>query len=125
MKNKSSFVWITMIMVVIVAGFLLVRNNREFRELKEETSNNTSTITSPSDKTYTIAQLSTHNNKSDCWLAIEGSVYDVTKFIDQHPGGEEILKGCGKDATSLFNSVPNHADEGRELLPSYFIGKLQ
>jgi predicted heme/steroid binding protein len=37
------------------------------------------------------------------WVAIEGSVYDVTDFIAEHPGGPKILKkNCGKDSTELF-----------------------
>lgn len=99
-----------------------MRSNRESNKIMEEQLSPTPISAK---KTYTLAEVSIHNNKSDCWLAIEGSVYNVTRFVDQHPGGEEILKGCGKDATSLFNSVSDHADEGRELLPTYFIGKLQ
>jgi cytochrome b involved in lipid metabolism len=120
MKNKSYVIWV--IAIIFAACFLLVRSNRDSNKISEEQLSSTPISAK---KTYTLAEVSTHNNKSDCWLAVEGSVYDVTKFVDQHPGGEEILKGCGKDATSLFNSVPNHADQGRELLPSYVIGKLQ
>ena len=122
MKNKRYVIWIIVIVFIFAAGFLVVRSSRDSNKVVEEELN---PIPISAEKTYNMAQLSAHNNKSDCWLAVEGSVYDVTKFIDQHPGGEEILKGCGKDATSLFNSVPNHADEGRELLPSYVIGKLR
>ena len=40
------------------------------------------------------------SQKGDCWLGIDGLVYDVTKFLDDHPGGPEIvLEHAGKDAT--------------------------
>lgn len=39
----------------------------------------------------TLADLSTHNTEKDCWMAINGKVYDVTKFLDEHPGGFDIM----------------------------------
>ena len=80
-------------------------------------------------KTYTEDELSQHNSKQDCWLAIEGNVYDVTNFIPQHPGGKAILEGCGTNATQLFNTRPMgsntpHSPKAREKLPNFYIGKL-
>jgi L-lactate dehydrogenase (cytochrome) len=41
-----------------------------------------------------------HNNTDSCWMIIEGRVYDVTTFLDQHPGGAGILlKNSGRDST--------------------------
>ncbi len=37
-------------------------------------------------KRITAAELSRHNNASDCWVAIKGKVYDVTAFLYEHPG---------------------------------------
>ena len=75
-------------------------------------------------KNISKSELSDHSTRESCWLAIDGSVYDVTSFISNHPGGDRILSGCGKDATSLFNSIKGHAGEGKELLPQFYIGKL-
>ncbi len=67
-----------------------------------------------------------HPNKTDCWMAIEGKVYDVTSFIEKHPGGERILQGCGKDATSLFQAIPKHASGiVKMLMNKYEIGELR
>lgn len=72
-----------------------------------------------------MAQVAQHNSESDCWLVISDSVYDVTKFIPQHPGGAEILRGCGKDATSLFEGEGKHAGpEAQSLLPRFKIGTV-
>ena len=47
--------------------------------------------------------LSQHNSRQSCWLAIHGTVWDVTSFIDKHPGGASlILSNSGKDATSTY-----------------------
>lgn len=50
----------------------------------------------------TLAELQKHDSASDCWMAIDGKVYDVTNYIAQHPGEDEILRGCGIDATAAF-----------------------
>lgn len=75
-----------------------------------------------------LSEVAEHATEDDCWIAIEGNVYDVTDFIFQHPGGDEILDGCGTDATELFNNRPDnrgsHSNTARVLLPQYLIGEL-
>jgi cytochrome b involved in lipid metabolism len=70
--------------------------------------------------TYNISEISTHNSENDCWIAVEGKVYDVTGFISSHPGGQLILQGCGRDATDLFNS--KHAVQPNQ---KYLIGEIE
>lgn len=81
--------------------------------------------------TYTLEEIAQHNQASDCWFAIEGSVYDVTEYIasGMHGGGPTIIEGCGKDATELFNTRPMgsgtpHSDKARSFLPNFQIGIL-
>ena len=50
----------------------------------------------------TREELARHNTREDCWMSIEGMVYDVTPYIQYHPGGDKILLGKGKDATALY-----------------------
>ena len=39
-------------------------------------------------------ELAKHNKKDDCWMAVRGKVYNVTRYVDYHPGGvEQILRG--------------------------------
>lgn len=35
----------------------------------------------------TLDTLSKHNSKTDCWIAVHSKVWDVTEFINEHPGG--------------------------------------
>jgi len=50
--------------------------------------------------TYTLAEVAAHNTREDCWLAIEGKVYDVTAYIEQHPTPPSVLvPWCGTEAT--------------------------
>jgi len=50
----------------------------------------------PTENQVTLSELSTHNSKSDCWVAYQGKVYDVTAWLPLHPGGPDaIAKYCG------------------------------
>lgn len=74
-------------------------------------------------KAYTLEEVAKHKSKSDAWIAINGRVADITKWIPQHPGGDIIMKGVGKDATKLFTSI-GHDDYARKMLKKYQIGIL-
>lgn len=75
---------------------------------------------------YSMADIAKHANRSDCWTAVAGKVYDVTTFIPSHPGGEEIVKVCGKDGTRLFSSEDEHAEQNAQVvLDAYQIGILK
>lgn len=75
-------------------------------------------------KIITLQEMKEHKNSKSLWIAIHDSVYDVTKFIDEHPGGEEVLlEQGGGYATEAFEDV-GHSTDARELMKDYFIGEL-
>lgn len=74
-------------------------------------------------KYFKMKEVYKHNRPSDAWLVINGKVYDVTSWIPQHPGGKVILKGIGKDATTLFNRI-GHSQHAHQILNKYYIGNL-
>ncbi|OQV22110.1 putative Cytochrome b5 [Hypsibius exemplaris] len=81
--------------------------------------------TASSFKKYSTEQVASHNNKDDCWLIINGKVYDVTKFLEEHPGGEEVLiENSGRDATENFEDV-GHSTDAREMMKDYLIGEIE
>jgi len=92
-----------------------------FNESKKKTKKN---ISSTTEKTYTLEEVAKHNTKSDAWIVINGKVADITKWIPNHPGGDIIMKGVGKDATKLFNSI-GHDDYAKKMLNKYKIGILK
>jgi cytochrome b involved in lipid metabolism len=66
-------------------------------------------------KTYTADEVAKHNKAGDCWIIIEGKVYDVSNFLKEHPGGQKVvLKLAGKDATKEFKNL-----HGPDVLPKY------
>ncbi|EER41537.1 conserved hypothetical protein [Histoplasma capsulatum var. duboisii H88] len=76
-------------------------------------------------KELTFKELAGHNTKKDLYVTIHDTVYDVSSFVDEHPGGEEVLLDVGgRDATDAFEDV-GHSDEAREILERLQIGKLK
>lgn len=58
-------------------------------------------------------------------MVIHDKVYDTTSFVDEHPGGEEVLLDVGgQDATEAFEDV-GHSDEAREILEGLLVGTLK
>ncbi|KAG0670902.1 Cytochrome b2, mitochondrial precursor [Maudiozyma exigua] len=59
-------------------------------------------------KPISPAEVAKHNKPDDCWVVIDGYVYDVSFFIPNHPGGEDVIRAnAGKDVTAIF--MPLHA----------------
>ena len=53
-------------------------------------------------------ELAEHKSRASCWLAVHGKVYDVTPFLEEHPGGAGLLlKSSGGDATAAYESIHN------------------
>jgi len=75
-------------------------------------------------RVITLEELKEHNNPKSCWMAIHDKVYDITKFLDEHPGGEEVLlEQSGTYATEAFEDV-GHSTDARELMEDYYLGEL-
>ncbi|XP_035508410.1 cytochrome b5 [Morone saxatilis] len=73
---------------------------------------------------YTLEEVRVHNICNDTWLIIHDKIYDITTFLEEHPGGEEVLlEQAGADATESFEDV-GHSTDAREMLQQYFIGEL-
>ena len=52
----------------------------------------------------TMEEVEQHYNEKSLWTVLNGKVYDLTSYLDYHPGGEKKLKlGAGSDCTSLFS----------------------
>ncbi|CCE61855.1 hypothetical protein TPHA_0B01820 [Tetrapisispora phaffii CBS 4417] len=76
-------------------------------------------------KVITPEEVARHNKRDDCWVVINDSVYNLTDFIDSHPGGKNVIvANSGKDVTKLFE--PIHAPNVLEkyLQPKMRLGTL-
>ncbi|KAK8686498.1 hypothetical protein V6N13_125522 [Hibiscus sabdariffa] len=75
-------------------------------------------------KMHTFEEVANHNKIKDCWLIISGKVYDVTPFMDEHPGGGEVLlSATAKDATNDFEDI-GHSEDARDMLEKYYVGEI-
>ncbi|PKI62463.1 hypothetical protein CRG98_017087 [Punica granatum] len=75
-------------------------------------------------KIFTMQEASQHSSKDDCWIVVDGKVYDVSSYLDEHPGGDDVvLAATGKDATDDFEDA-GHSREAMELLETFCIGEL-
>ncbi|CAH8359483.1 unnamed protein product [Eruca vesicaria subsp. sativa] len=76
-------------------------------------------------RVFTLGEVSKHSSNQDCWIVIDGKVvYDVTKFLDDHPGGDDvILTSTGKDATDDFEDV-GHSTTAKAMLDEYYVGDI-
>jgi cytochrome b involved in lipid metabolism len=77
----------------------------------------------PEERSISHSELAKHNTAASLWVAVSGSVYDVTGYKD-HPGGFEIFEdNAGTDATKAFTEA-NHPDYVADDMKTYYIGKL-
>ncbi|CAL5229091.1 g12350 [Coccomyxa viridis] len=78
-----------------------------------------------SGKMYSLTEVKQHNTEEDCWIVVHGKVYNVTEFLDEHPGGFDIiLTNTGKDATEDFEEI-GHSNAAKDLLSKYIIGDFE
>lgn len=94
-------------------------------------SDNSTESANMNTKEIALSEIMKHKTPEDCWFAVDGSVYDVSPFIKLgiHPGGEQILKGCGLDASELFHTKAgkgkDHSDMAKNSISKYKIGTLK
>lgn len=72
----------------------------------------------------TYADVAVHTGRHDLYVIIQDKVLDLSKFVEEHPGGEEVLVDqAGKDATVAFEDV-GHSADARQILETLVIGTL-
>ncbi|KAI8422260.1 hypothetical protein MSG28_001652 [Choristoneura fumiferana] len=78
----------------------------------------------PRDRVITLAEVSQHDTPRDCWVVIYDRVYDISTFLDEHPGGGDImLEYAGQDASTAFRSS-GHSRMAAKALDRFLVGEL-
>lgn len=73
-------------------------------------------------KYYTLEKLQKHNHSKGTWLILHHRMYDLTRVLEEFPGGKEVLlKPAGADATENFEGA-RHCTDARGLSKTYIIG---
>ena len=74
---------------------------------------------------YTMTQVKTNKSATKCWSVINGNVYDLTAWINSHPGGSgSIISLCGIDGTQDFLAMHRNQSKPESRLSSYLLGPL-
>lgn len=74
---------------------------------------------------FTWEEIRKHTDAKSCWCVIHGLVYDLTKFLDYHPGSSHVLlEVAGEDATEGFEEV-GHSLQSRVMADDYLVGRLK
>jgi len=75
--------------------------------------------------TFTQAEVESHNTAKSCYVTLGSKVYDVTSFINDHPGGGDlILEHAGRDVTEIMRDAISHehTEAAYEILEECLIG---
>lgn len=120
---RRLFIYATATFWLIVAGLWLA----DFF-LPVEPPPEVSHVEEPVGRSFTLANVAEHGKEDDCWMAIDGQVYDITAYLPEHPSEPElILPWCGKEATQAWHTKSNgrpHSPRANQLLAKYRAGKL-
>ncbi|KAF9518007.1 hypothetical protein BS47DRAFT_1338898 [Hydnum rufescens UP504] len=76
---------------------------------------------------FSSIDVEKHASRKECWISRNGRVYDVTAFVPDHPGGEDlILRYAGKDIGNAMAdaSEHDHSQAAYDMLHEYLIGKI-
>lgn len=80
------------------------------------------------ERAFTLAQIAPHDRATDCWMAIDGQVYDLTPYLPRHPADDEVLLAwCGREASEAYRTKTRgrpHSARADGLLPPYRIGSV-
>ncbi len=75
---------------------------------------------------YTMQQVATNNRVASCWTVIGGWVYDLTRLINTHPGGGEVITLlCGIDGTAIFSAQHGDDTNPAKLLATFRLGPIK
>jgi cytochrome b involved in lipid metabolism len=87
------------------------------------------TPTSPASPTGTMklsaSEVATHNSRSDCWSIVRGNVYNLTSYVQKHPGGASVIANiCGKDGSGAFTNQHNSQSKPNNVLSGFLLGAV-
>nr|CDS27756.1 cytochrome B5 [Hymenolepis microstoma] len=78
----------------------------------------------PEQSVFTLEEIQKHKSENDCWIVIHDKVYNVSEFLNEHPGGDfVILENGGGYATEPFEDVC-HSVDARKQMEKYCIGVI-
>jgi len=72
-----------------------------------------------------LSEVKKHNTKDSAWVILHDQIYDLTKFLPDHPGGPEVvLKWSGKDATKFWSAIHKKEWIAEYTKPEWCLGPV-
>lgn len=113
-----------LLVVGTVAGSVVLKSDARKTKVPV-VSQATSTVVGASTSSYTLADVAHHATATDCWTVVNGVVYDLTRWIEAHPGGQQaIIAICGADGSAAFNRQHSGQPQLENVLEEYRLGTL-
>lgn len=79
----------------------------------------------PTTSSITAAEVAQHASAESCWAIIDGNAYDLTTWIQQHPGGSGVIVAlCGRDATADFARQHSGDSQPAAALEPFLLGPV-
>jgi len=131
-KKYSAIVGTLIIIISLLAAYArytdgIANPNRGQRPQGQyQQKNTTNPVTISTTTTYTTTEVAKHNSITSCWSIVEGGVYDLTSWINSHPGGQQAVLGmCGIDGSSAFNDEHQGQARPAQELAQFQIGIIK
>jgi len=141
----KKIIGIIIALIIVVISVIVLKNSNSITTTPIDTTNSsvvdtpstTPVVTTPTTTTkpvtpttpkiaeYTMSDVAMHATVSSCWTAVNDSVYDVTSWVNKHPGGSTAILGlCGKDGSDRFNGKHGGQSRPESELANFKIGIL-
>lgn len=140
LSTISLFIFAVIVIAVLVAGLVFYQDNKNNKvansttgALVEDTVSQL--VASGKNLVLNMEEIGKHNKQTDCWLLINGKVYNITSYFGSHPGGNSTMSAtCGTDATLAYSTKDpyaknntrgqSHSSGAKNMLSDYYIGDL-
>ena len=117
----------TVVIVLTIFYIFQFQNQKKILPLPIPSSSNSNSQVNQQ-TSLTLSEINKHNSANDCWIIIQSNVYNVTNYLNQHPGGSErIIPFCGQDASQAFltkDGRGSHSQKAFQILDSFKLGAV-
>ena len=123
--------WLTAVCVLVgLVVFLRLKINKAVRKAEIIGDAVASKEKPVGKQTFSKQEVAKHDTADDLWIILQTSetnkskVYDITAYVEEHPGGQAILNNAGNDSTKGFYG-PQHPSRVFDIIEDYYIGDLE
>lgn len=119
MVSMEMGIAVSLLLATLLAAFVFIGKGSRRSATAKAPVNHLTT-----QKAYSKSEVAQHNKRTDCWIIIKDKVYDMTSYVDEHPGGDAILAHAGDDSTEGFYG-PQHASRVFDMVDEFYVGDLK